>query len=324
MKNKITFNICLIISILTLFSCNIPLGNLGKVTVPKFNSDSSYTYIEKQVSFGPRVPNTLAHDSCAMFLADKLKSFNSNVIIQTTTLKRYDNIELNIKNIIAEFYPEKENRIMLFAHWDSRLYTDYETDTVLSYTPIDGANDGASGVGVLLEIARQISINEPNVGIDIIFFDAEDQGEHFNTGIYNQKSWCLGSQYWANNMHKSGYNPLYGISLDMVGSPTAQFPMEDNSRHFAGYLTKKIWKRADELGYSNYFVNSLVNPLLHDHLFISKITGIRTIMIIDYSKDNLFGYANYWHTKNDTMENIDKKTLNAVGQLMLEVIYSEI
>jgi len=308
---------------IVLISCKIPLNDVSNVSLSNFDKDSAYNFIDKQVSFGPRVPNTLAHDSCANYLINKLKSFNANVIVQDVTVKRFDNENLAIKNIIAEFYPDKENRIMLFAHWDTRLYGDFDTDSILKQQPIDGAGDGASGVGVLLEIARQISINEPNIGIDIIFFDAEDQGEHFDTKIYKETSWCLGSQYWANNLHKTNYKPLYGISLDMVAAPNAKFPKEDNSRHFCGYLVQKIWERADQLGYSKYFINSLTNPLVHDNLFVSKITGIRTMMIIDYTPDNLHGYGNYWHTHNDNMQNVDKNTLNAVGQVIMNVVYSQ-
>lgn len=301
----------------------MPLNSEFKGDIPNFNKDSAFEFIKNQVDFGPRIPNTNSHDSCGIFLENKLKSFGANIISQEAVVYKYDSTALKIKNIIAEFYPEKENRIMLFAHWDSRIYSDFDPDTTMQYKSFDSANDGASGVGVLLEIARHISITAPNVGIDIIFFDAEDQGEHKNETTYNETSWCLGSQYWAKNIHKENYNPLYGISVDMVGAKNAKFSKEDNSRHFSGYLTKQIWKTAENMGYSDYFIDQLTNPVLHDHLFVSKLTDIRTVIIIDYSRNSNYGYNEHWHTQKDNLDNIDKNTLNVVGQTLLQVIYSE-
>lgn len=315
--------IIIITFLLAIFGCNRPLDSTFEGEKPIFNSDSAYLYIEKQVQFGPRIPNTEAHELCGTYLSEKLEEFGALVINQMTVVEKYNGEKLKIKNIIGEFYPEKENRIFLFAHWDTRPYSDYDPDSVKQYLAFDSANDGTSGVGVLLEIARQISEVEPNIGVDIIFFDAEDQGEHKNEEIYNETSWCLGSQFWANNLHKENYNPYYGIAVDMVGAKDAKFSKEDNSRHFAGYVTKRVWEIAENLGYSKYFISDLTSPILHDHLFVSKIAGFRTLIIIDYSEKNPLGYNIHWHTQNDNMSIIDKKTLEAVGKTLIEVIYSE-
>lgn len=288
-----------------------------------FDADSAYSYIEAQTSFGSRVPNSSAHDLCAFYLQKKLESFGANVIVQSANVKRYDGEMLAFSNIIGQFYPENERRILLFAHWDSRYFADLEQDEDLKFVPISGANDGASGVGVLLEIARQINEKEPNVGIDIIFFDAEDQGQPLYMDIYDEKAWCLGSQYWAKNPHVKDYKALYGISLDMVGTPNAVFAREDNSRYFNNTIVKKIWKIAGNLGYEEYFTEDLSNPILHDHVFVSEMAGIRSIMIIDNKKYEAIPFFKGWHTHDDTIENIDKNTLKVVGETLLTFLYCE-
>ena len=315
--------ILLLIILLNIISCDIPVNEKSKIKTPIFSSDSAYKFIKEQVDFGPRVPNTIAHQNCSKYLENKLKNFGADIIIQETVVEKYDGEKLKIKNIIGQFDIKKKKRILLFAHWDTRFLADQCTDSSLILKPIDGANDGASGVGVLLEIARQISQKSPDVGIDIIFFDAEDQGEPAYLNIMREKSWCLGSQYWSENLHKPNYNPKYGILLDMVGGEDAKFTKEDNSRHFAGYLTKEVWKIAQEIGYSEYFVNDYSKGIFHDHVFVFKNANIRSILIIEYHKDNPLGFGEFWHTHNDTTNIINKKTLKAVGQTVLEVIYRE-
>jgi len=317
------FTILLLIVVIFFSSCDLPLNGDLPTNLPQFSEDSAYLYIKNQVDFGPRIPNTTSHDSCGIFLAEKLISFKANVILQKAKVKKYKGNEINITNIIAEFYPEKEKRILLFAHWDTRPYSDYDDDTAFVYSPFDSANDGASGVGVLLELARIISQKEPEIGVDIILFDAEDQGEHKNENILNYTSWCLGSQYWANNLHKENYKPFYAISLDMVGDKNAKFTQEDNSRHFAAYVTKRIWEIADELGYSDYFVKSKTEGIIHDHLFIAKILDFKTLIIIEYSSVSKYKFNKTWHTQLDNLSVIDKNTLKVVGQTLLNVIYLE-
>lgn len=291
----------------------------------EFNEDSAYLYIKKQVDFGSRVPNSTAHDSCAIYLENKLKSFGANVIVQNANVKRFDGENLAISNIIGQFYPEKKRRVLLFAHWDSRYFADLEEDKERVFEPILGANDGASGVGVLMEIGRQISINEPNIGVDIIFFDAEDQGQPIYLDIYDEKAWCLGTQYWAENPHVEDYDALYGVSLDMVGRKDAFFAREDNSRYFNNSVVKKTWEIAEHLGHEKYFVGDMTRQILHDHVFVSQMAGIRSIMIIDnqWRQEEGSPYFKGWHTHNDNMDVIDKNTLNAVGETVLALLYCE-
>ncbi|MBN2892122.1 MAG: M28 family peptidase [Bacteroidales bacterium] len=292
-------------------------------SVVYFDADSAYSYIEKQVNFGSRIPNSDAQEQCAFYLQNKLESFGANVIIQNANVTRFDGENLKMINIIGQYYPEKERRILLFAHWDSRYFADMAPEGEDKFIPVTGANDGASGVGVLLEIARQIEIKEPNVGIDIIFFDAEDQGQPLYLDIYDEKAWCLGSQFWCENPHVENYDALFGISLDMVGTKDAVFQRDDNSRYFNNSVVKKMWEIGQKLGHEEYFVENLSKPILHDHVFVSQLAGIRSIMIIDNENSKNIPYFDMWHTHNDDISGIDKNTLKAVGETVLTFLYCE-
>jgi hypothetical protein len=293
------------------------------VAVPSFSPDSAYNYIQKQVSFGPRIPNTLSHQNCASYLADKLKNYGADVIEQKAELRAFDGTILHAVNIIGSFNTHQKNRILLFAHWDTRPWSDHDPDPKNYRTPLDGANDGASGVGVLLEIARQIGIKSPTTGVDIIFFDAEDYGAPSGYQGDVEDSWCLGTQYWAENPHQPGYKAKYGILLDMVGAPDATFMREQISEYYAPDVVNKIWNYAAGLGFEKYFINKQGGAVTDDHLYVNKLAGIPSIDIIHYSPQNKNGFGDYWHTTNDNMSNIDKNTLFAVGTTLMKVIYNE-
>ncbi len=293
------------------------------VEVPTFNSDSAYTYVERQVQFGYRIPNTPAHLATADYLADELTRHGATVTVQEGEVIAYDGTSLAIRNIIGSFSPEKQNRILLFAHWDTRPYADSDPDKSKHRTPIAGADDGASGVGVLLEIARQIGLRQPEAGIDIILFDAEDYGEpYWSTSAGSDDSWALGSQYWAARPHKQGYRARYGILLDMVGGAGAQFRREQFSKYYASSLLDKVWKTAKRLGYGDYFIDSDGGYINDDHIAVNQY-GVPSIDIIPCYPSTPSGFPPYWHTLDDTMKNIDRATLKAVGQTVLTVIYED-
>ncbi|MDL2290132.1 M28 family peptidase [Paludibacteraceae bacterium OttesenSCG-928-F17] len=294
------------------------------VNVPLFSADSAYQYVQDQVDFGPRVPNTYAHSTCAMYLAHALRGFGAEVIEQRADLIAFDGTKLRATNIIGSFQPENKNRILLFAHWDSRPWADHDPDPANRKKHIAGANDGASGVGVLLEVARQLGKQQPNVGVDIIFFDAEDYGapEHLSNRN-TEHSWCLGSQYWARNPHVPNYRANYGILLDMVGAPDATFFREYFSDYFASHIVEKVWNQAKNLGFDRYFISQRGGAVTDDHLYVNQLIGIPSVNIIQYNPNSGRGFGDYWHTINDTMENIDKNTLQAVGTTLLYVIYNE-
>ena len=293
-----------------------------KIEVPTFNSDSAYAYVAKQVSFGPRVISSKGWKNCAIWLEKKFKTYTPTVIVQEAPVTTYDGKNHTLKNIIASFSTEKNNRVALFAHWDSRHIADHDTKN--QNKPILGANDGGSGVGVLIEIARQFRIKKPNIGVDIILFDAEDYGQPENSGFpIMQDSWCLGSQYWSNNPHKANYFAQYGILLDMVGAKDATFRHEQISSYYGSNILQKVWRKASRLGFGNHFVFENANQILDDHYYVNTITGIPTIDIIEYDPATESNFNQHWHTHKDDMDNIDKNTLNAVGQTLLEVIYME-
>lgn len=304
---------------------DVPKEQVKQLIAPLFSEDSAYQYIEKQVSFGPRVPNSNAHQNCGDYLVNKLKGFGASVIEQKGVVTAFNGAKLNIRNIIGQFQPEKEKRIMLFAHWDTRPFAD--RDVKDQAKPIDGANDGASGVGVLLEIGRILQQKETNVGVDVIFFDAEDYGSTQGaiTGQQMADDWCLGTQYWANNPPIENYKPLYGILLDMVGASDAIFPKEYISMYFAPHVVDKVWGKAAQLGYGNYFVNIQLPAraaITDDHKYVNALAKIPAIDIIHYDPVK-YDFGHFHHTHKDNMEVIDKKTLKAVGQTIAEVIYSE-
>lgn len=288
---------------------------IKRVQAPDFNADSAYTCVKAQVNFGPRVPGSAAHAKCAEYLAAKLKSYGLETSIQKGTVQTFDKKQFALKNIIASFKPEAQSRILICSHWDTRPWAD--EDTKDQDKPFDSANDGPSGVGVAMEIARQVSLLAPAVGVDIIFFDMEDYG---NSG--NNDTWCLGSQYWAAHLHKPNYYANFGVLLDMVGGPNAVFPKEKHSMEYASAATDKVWKAASDIGYGNYFSSQVKEFVgVDDHIYVNK-AGIPCIDIIEYNQAT-GGFGDYHHTHKDNMSLIDKNTLKAVGQTLLEVIYNE-
>lgn len=294
----------------------------ASTNTPEFDADSAYQYVVNQVDFGPRVPNTKAHKDCGEYLTSELKRFGAKIFVQEAILEAYDGTKLEAKNIIGSYDPEKTKRILLFAHWDSRPYADEDPDEANHYTPIDGADDGASGVGALLEIARQINQKRPEMGVDIIFFDAEDYGTHTAYKHHKQDTWCLGTQFWTKNPHVPNYKAEYGILLDMVGHKNAVFYKELTSLQFAAPLVERIWETARDLGYGKYFINAKGGAVTDDHQYVISGRNIPSVDIINYDPNTENKFGDYWHTMDDTIDNIDKSTLKAVGQTVLEVIYN--
>ena len=317
-----------LIFLITIISCNSKQEKVTikkskiRIEVPNFNSDSAYFFVERQVSFGPRVISSKAWDQCSKYLTNKLESYGAKVIVQQAPITTYDQKKHTLRNIIGSYSPEKNNRIALFAHWDSRHVADY--DTINTSQPILGANDGGSGVGVLLEIARNINLKNPKIGVDIIFFDAEDYGQPENSKFPTMNdSWCLGSQYWSKNPHKQNYFAKYGILLDMVGGKDAEFWQEGISSYYASNILKKVWDVAHNIGYSNFFIYKKSPQIMDDHYYVNTITGIPTIDIIEYDPFSKTNFNKHWHTHADNMNNVDRETLKAVGQTVMSVIYSE-
>ncbi|MFT6167192.1 MAG: Zn-dependent M28 family amino/carboxypeptidase [Vicingaceae bacterium] len=323
---NLRIRVSLILVAVLLFSCGEDKKSTSakkveerkKAVRPNFDADSAYSFVQKQVDFGPRVPNTAAHVAAGNYLVAQLNRFGFKVTEQEAQVVAFDKTKLNIKNIIGAYKPELNNRVLLFAHWDTRPNADQDEER--RSEPILGANDGASGVGVLLEVARQLQKAKPNVGVDIIFFDAEDYVDESGT----TEDYCLGSQYWANNMHKIGYSANFGILLDMVGAKDAMFAKEYHSMTHASAYVHHVWNIAKDLGHDNYFNNRPTRHVgIDDHVYVNTIAKIPSIDIIHYDPETR-SFAPHWHTHEDNMDVIDKETIRAVGETVLATVLMEV
>lgn len=334
MNNILNKLIIVFALIFSAFSCNQPMQKAKNktaekkekklISIPGFNADSAYYFVEKQVSFGPRVPGTEAHQQCARYLKTKLEQYCDTVFVQNFKARTYDNVTRNGINLIGSFKPNEKNRVLLMAHWDSRPFADHDPDESKRNTPIDGANDGASGVGVLLEMARQFHSQHPEVGVDIVFFDLEDWGPPVDLNIYNEEYWGLGSQYWSKNPHVFGYDATFGILLDMVGAYNPTFLKEYFSKYYARYYVDLVWNKAKMLGYDKVFINQDGGATTDDHYFVNKYAKIPSIDIIHLDAESVNGtFFDQWHTTSDNMEQIDKESLKIVGEVLLNVVYYE-
>lgn len=299
------------------------------VTVPAFNSDSAYNFVKRQCDFGPRVPGTAAHQRCAEWFVETLRDYADTVFVQEFKTRIYDGKVFDGKNIIATFNPEARKRLVIAAHWDSRPYADNDPDESNWKTPIDGANDGASGCGVMMEMARVMKSNhiDSNLGVDFIFFDLEDYGspKWADENSHNDLSWCLGSQYWAKKPHVEGYNAYYGILLDMVGAAKPRFPKEYYSQNSSAWVLNKVWRMARDMGYDEAFTNELGDPINDDHIHMIHHAGIPTINIIHLvgDADRTSCFFPHWHTVNDKIDKIEKSTLQMVGNVLMKIVYNE-
>ena len=282
----------------------------AKVNRSQFDGNGAYEFTRQQCEFGPRVPGTPAHAKCAEWLTSVLKASCDTVILQTGTVQTATSGKLGIKNIIGVINPDASERLLLLAHWDTRPWADNDPDPANHDKPVMGANDGASGVGVLLQLAKQLRADSTSLGVDILLVDAEDMGINDN-----EESWALGAQYWAQHHHVAGYKPLFAILLDMVGAGDATFPREYFSMQYAGGFVDAVWRCAA----GNHFTNTQGGAITDDHVFINR-AGIPCIDIIDLRSDSETGFCSVWHTVNDTMDGISATTLGEVGQTLLNVI----
>ena len=279
----------------------------GKV---QFDGNAALNLAQQQCAFGPRVPGTPAHAKCAEWLTTTLKASCDTVMVQTGTVQTAKLGPMGIKNIIGIINPDASQRLLLLAHWDTRPWADNDPDPANHNKPVMGANDGASGVAVLLQLAHQLKQAGTTLGIDIVLVDVEDMGENDN-----EDSWGLGTQFWAEHPHKSGYKPLFGILLDMVGSSDATFTREYYSTQYAGGFVDLVWNCAAD----NHFINAQGGAVTDDHVFVNR-AGIPCVDIIDMRTDGDTGFCPEWHTIHDTMDAINPATLTEVGQTLLNVI----
>ncbi len=303
------------------------IGAAQEPVGPPFNADSALAFCAAQCGFGPRVMNGPAHDRCGEWIRAKFAGYGCEVASQRATLTGWDGTELSGENIIASYQPGMAERVLICAHWDSRPWADNDPDSANWRTPVMGANDGASGVAVMLEIARLLASDTArlDVGVDFVCFDAEDWGvPQWGDAVTDGSSWALGAQHWAGSPHRDGYTARFGILLDMVGGHGAQFWQEGGSARYARDVVRKVWGAARVAGYGSFFPEMRGATVTDDHVPVNESLGIPTIDVIPFYPDcdrSTFGPT--WHTVSDDMGHIDKGTLKAVGQTIVQVLYSE-
>jgi len=273
---------------------------------PDFDGARAFDYLVAQCDFGPRFPNSDAHRECAAWLTKTLDSFAGNVERQDfSSRSAVTGDALHLKNISARYRSDSRDRILIGAHWDTRPVADFDPDPNRRNEPILGANDGASGVAVILELARLFSEYPPPVGVDLVLFDGEDSGKQGDL-----ETWCLGSRYYAT--HLTGELPLWGVVLDMVGEKDAVYPEEVNSLEWAPSLVDALWNLAEQLNLT-CFDPTKGPPVWDDHVMLNRY-GIPSVDIID------FDYP-YWHTMQDTPDKCSAESLDAVGTLLVHWVY---
>lgn len=289
--------------------------------LPIFDKSSAYGFVRKQTDFGPRVPGSEGHRNCKDWLVSQFKEYGLGVNEQAFDAKTFDGKTLPATNIIASTNPGAKQRILLAAHWDTRPFADHDPDTSLHHKPILGADDGGSGVAVLLEIAKLLQ-QKPlsKIGIDIVLFDAEDYG---NDNGGDPLSWCLGAQHWSKLAKQNGYRADYGILLDMVGGKDPRFTWDAVSIQYASRVLNKVWKIGEELGYKNYFVPIAEGALTDDHVFVNSIAEIPMIDIINRPLNSPTGFVSHWHTHKDTPDAVDPVSLEMVGKTLLLLLFKE-
>lgn len=291
-------------------------------SIPAFCADSACAFVRSQVEMGPRVPGTDAHLRCRDFISGKMKSYGADtVFLQSAEVKAFDGKTLPMHNIIARFNTSAPRRVLIAAHYDTRPWADEDSDLSVRDKAIDGANDGASGVAVALEIARNLASATPDIGVDFLFTDVEDYGSHSEDPA-GESSWAFGAQYFAaNSPYAPADRPAFGILLDMVGGRGARFYREYFSENAAQWVNTKVWKAAREEGLSR-FVDEQRGAVTDDHIFITR-AGIPCIDIIECSNPQTGSFPPYWHTMADNLSVIDPTTLSDVGRTLMRVIFTE-
>ena len=281
--------------------------------VPRFDEDHAFSYLVAQCDFGPRNPGSDGYYACLDYLITELDQSANEIILQDFSYqeRRY-NKQYNLQNIIARFNPDAEFQTIISAHWDTRPWADQEDLRQDRNQPIIGANDGASGVAILLELAKIMGENPPPIGVNLVFFDGEDLGIPGENETY-----CQGSRFFAKNLPIP--RPNEAINLDMVGDKQLVLPIERYSLEYHPKLVRHLWDRAKDMGL-DAFIGRVDYAIYDDHVRLNEIAGIPSIDIIDFKYPN--SYANFWHTLNDIPENCSEESLGQVGALMVDYIYN--
>lgn len=285
------------------------------VAAAEFDADSAYQFIARQVEMGPRVPGSAAHARCHQWIVDRLTAMGATVELHDTTVVSPAGKAVKVRNIRALVNPQAHRRVMLAAHYDTRPWADRDSDPANYHTPIDGANDGASGVAVILELLRNYPASS-TTGLEILLLDQEDSGSY--TG--DDREWCLGSQAYAAKLGPLDRRPDFGVLLDMVGGRGATFPREYFSQAMAPQVNNRVWGAASAAGQSSRFPDRVGGAVNDDHVYLLE-AGIPIVDIIESHNPATGSFNPTWHTLDDTLDNIDRATLASVGAVVTQAIY---
>ncbi len=329
--NKLTF-LLVIASTLLIPSCgghtattSNKADTIALSFCPTFVADSAMQYIQDQCAFGPRITGSEVSLKCAQYIIDKFSQFGAKITLHDSKVVIYDGTRLNCRNIVASLNPDNPNRILICSHWDSRPWADNDPNPKNHKKPILAANDGASGVGVMLELCRIIQQHPIDTGIDFVCFDAEDMGtpRWAEDDANHEDTWCLGSRNWAQWANEHNYSARFGILLDMVGGRGNTFAREQISMQYAAPVVELIWHLAHQIGYGHYFPMKDGGYLIDDHVNVNKICRVPCLDIVPYYEDGPSSFGPTWHTLDDTPENIDPNVLEAVGQTIAQLLYND-
>ena len=277
----------------------------------EFDGAKALTYVERQLSFGPRIPATPGHQRAGDWLLAELVARADTVIVQEWTQSTRRGERLRLRNFLARFRPDAAERVLYLAHWDTRPKADQSANLAAQRMPVPGANDGGSGVAVLLGVADVLKAKPPAVGVDLLFVDGEDYGDFSDT-----TETLMGSRYFAARQ-PAGYPPLFAVLFDMVGDADQQIYYEGNSAAFAPEVVQRVWRTADELGYGRVFLPGVRHTLTDDHVALQQ-GGVHAIDVVDFSycgPDNP-----YWHTTDDTIDKVSAQSLQTVGDVAVALV----
>ena len=282
--------------------------------IPVFNGNSAFTHLVAQCDFGPRNPGSVGHQKALDYFLNVLAPLADTVSTQSfTEIMPRSKQKVEMHNVIAQFNPKAKKQIMISAHWDTRPWGDRSLSIMRKDQPILGANDGASGVAILLELAKVLHDNPQKIGVNLVLFDAEDFGSSGDSWSY-----CKGSQYFAKNLPIP--LPDYAINLDMVGDANLEIYIERISYKQNPSLVLDLWGLAEELKLSG-FKKMVYHSIFDDHVPLYELAGIPAVDIIDFDYPD--EKTNYHHTYNDIVENCSPESLRQVGTLMVHHIYNQ-
>lgn len=302
--------------LLLLPACELRCGSPARSPIPLFDADRAYDLVLSYEKLGPKPAGSEALARATTWIRQELETAGAKVLIQEVKVKPPVGPEVTARNVIGQFDPDKKERVLLSAHYDTRPFADEERDPKKQKQAVPGVNDGGSGTALLLTLAHALQNARPNVGVDLLFLDAEDAGipSHAN-------SYCLGTQAWTKNPVPAGYRARFGINFDMVGRIGAVFPVEGHSGSRAASVVSKVHAAAQELGLSDYFPRQRTGFVIDDHVYLMEGLGIPVMDIIHLTPEGRFPPE--WHTLQDTSEFISREVLKAVGQTTLRVLWNE-